>query len=245
LHDRRNQVTNENAGAEGGGGINSGLASTLTVSGSTIANNTVGGSTVGSGGGGIQTWSSSAATVTIVNSTISGNTSSVDGGGIENLASYSMTLTNVTLNGNSANASSGRGGNVNNVAVIAFENTIVAYGSASSGADIENDSPAWTTRTAEISSRHYRSVAGNGAFGALPLGATPDLSAEPPLLGALANNGGPTQTMADTASSPGRLHPVHQRWLRRQRRAQCRPTRYTRGAGGVCDIGAYEFSGTP
>jgi hypothetical protein len=66
-----------------------------------------------------------------------------------------------------------------------------------------------------------------------------------PVLSALASNGGPTQTLADTSSSPGKgWIPFSGGLCNGAAGTNVDQRGFNRGAGGVCDIGAYEFSGT-
>ena len=227
-----NQVTNENHGAQGGGGIGGGV-STVTISGTTIAGNSVSGATAGSGGGGVQTWSNVPVTMTIVNSTIANNTSGIDGGGIENLDSYILNLINVTMYGNSAN--SGTGGNINNTAVATIQNTIFAGGSASTGADVDNIAGGTLTS----SGNNWIQTAVVGAFG--PLGSDHVNAGSPQLAAGPANNGGPTLTIADFMTSPVRHAIPFAGGVCGTSGPATDQRGNARGAGGYCDIGAYEF----
>jgi hypothetical protein len=66
------------------------------------------------------------------------------------------------------------------------------------------------------------------------------------LLLALTNNGGPTFTNADTATSPGKADiPFAGGKCNGQLNTGVDQRGYTRGAGGRCDVGAFEFAGTP
>lgn len=199
-------VFNTNLSAVGGGAIFNDTTGTLTVTDSTFHANSGGG-----GGGGIENWG----TATVVRSTLDGN-SAQHGGGIVNTGH--VTVTNTTLSGNSATGSTdqGGGGGLANdsgvVAVIAatfstntagqgggiangtgsvtLANTIVAGNSASSAPDLfgritsQNDNLFGTTSGATI-------TLGSG-----------DIVTATPLLGALGNNGGPTQTIPLLAGSP-------------------------------------------
>jgi hypothetical protein len=65
-----------------------------------------------------------------------------------------------------------------------------------------------------------------------------------PALLALASYGGPTLTLADQSSSPGTGHIPFAGGLCNGAVGTGVDQRgYTRGAGNVCDIGAYEFAG--
>jgi hypothetical protein len=220
----------------GGGGIYNNAGMTITAS--TISGNAVAGASSGTndGGGGIYNYDDA----TVQNSTVTGNSSSFSGGGIEiydPTLSYHVNLINVTVFGNAATS---LGGNVDDAYRITnLTNAVVGGGSAATGPDVAN--------AGTITSGGYNIVA--TAFN--PAGTyngttTGNVTADPLLL-ALANNGGPTFTDADTSSSPGKGHipfaasacgsggmgsNVDQRG-------------FARGAGGVCDSGAFEFGGTP
>jgi hypothetical protein len=217
-------VTGQNAG---GAGLMS--IGPLELNGSTVAGNSVVGNISNSGGAGVF----SQASTTISNSTIVGNRSSIDGGGFEQYENATVNLVNDTIYKNTA---AGAGGNIDNPYAITIGNTIVAGGAAASGADISN--------TGTMTSSDYNiiqtTVVGNALTGAT----THDLQKDPLLLG-LTNNGGPTFTDADTSTSPGKGYipfaatncgtagtdlTVDQRG-------------FARGAGGKCDVGAYEFAG--
>jgi hypothetical protein len=225
--------------ASGGGGIWSDGA--LSISGTTISGNAVQGighPVTDNGGAGI--WSDNA--VSMRNTTISGNLSSVDGGGIAQYRNAAVVLQNVTLYKNSA---AGDGGNVYNPVVsssVTIANSIVAGGSAAgTGADVDNDGA--------IGSAGYNlvgaGVAGRGAFAPLStdIVGTSGAPVDPKLL-ALTNNGGPTQTEADIAGSPGRgAIPFTSGGCNGIVGDAADQRGFVRGAGGVCDIGAYEFGG--
>jgi len=153
-----------------------------------ITNSTISGNTANVGGG-IFTGSDGTAccTLTITNSTISGN-SAGSGGGI---ATYcpgfgQTTLTNCTLSGNTATSS---GGGIFNQASVTLINTIVA--NSTLGGDIVN--VGGTTNA-------QNSLIGDGLIGIN--GTSSNNLTGNPLLGPLANNGGPTPTMALLSGSP-------------------------------------------
>ncbi|HTA37541.1 MAG TPA: choice-of-anchor Q domain-containing protein, partial [Candidatus Acidoferrales bacterium] len=213
----------------GGGGIynNSGL----TMAGSTVSGNVVLGSGgTGSGGGGIFSYDS----VSMINSTINGNRSSMDGGGYMTYQVYSNVLSNVTLYQNSA---TGSGGNIANPSpdTITLTNTIVAGGSAGTGADIDNGGV--------ITSGDYNIVQ-TAVVGTALTGTTTHNVTANPLLLALTNNGGPTFTDADTSASPGRADiPFSGGMCNGVTGTNVDQRGFARGAGARCDAGAYEFAG--
>ena len=174
-----------------GGGIRSD-AGTMTVTNSTISGNT---STVG-GGGGIVI---AGGTMTVTNSTISGNSGAGAGGGILNAGVGTMTVANSTISGNtsgnglgggianagtltvinstiSGNSSTIAGGGIFALVTETLVNSIVAGNTAPIGPDIEAVAETITT-----------SVIG------VPSGMTLADILDP---AGLADNGGPTQTIA-------------------------------------------------
>ena len=175
---------------DGGGAIYIQTGGQLTLSGSTLNGNSTSGAATQTGGGGIF----NAGSGTIYNSTITSNQSSVDGGGIENASVGSFALKSLTV---FQNVASGKGGNIKNLfsdAKMTLATSIVAKGSALTGADVSNDGT--------IASGDYNDVMTAVAGIALSGTTTHNLAVDPLLL-ALASNGGPTQTNADQSTSPG------------------------------------------
>jgi predicted outer membrane repeat protein len=216
------------------GGISNGNAKPLTlnnvtVSGCTardgagIANNsgnitltnvTVSGNSATRNGGGIFTNSGS---VVLTNVTVSGNSATGQGGGIYSQSGNANTLTNVTI----ANNSAGTGGGIyKNSGSTTLTNTIVAN-STSGG----NCSGTITSAGYNIDSANTCAFAGTG-----------DKINTNPLLGTLANNGGPTQTQALLAGSPAIDAGTGVGAPAVDQRGVSRP----QGAG--YDIGAYEYT---
>jgi hypothetical protein len=184
-------ISGNSAGLSGGGIANDSNPNnpstgpgTLTVIDSTISNNTglVGGINNPNGG-----------TLTMKNSTISGNqaTDTTHGGGIENGVGSTATITNCTISGNST---SGNGGGINNSAsstgVVNLWNTIVAGNTATSGG---NDCDG------KINSLGHNLVQSTTGVSGL---VDTDQQGVNPTLGVLANNGGPTETLALLPGSP-------------------------------------------
>jgi hypothetical protein len=218
----------------GGGAISNAYG--ISLSGDTFSGNKSLGSIDGTGGGAIFDYDGGA---TVVNSTFNGNSSSVDGGAVlEYPDSFDSYYTNVTF---SKNAATRNGGNIENNDYVYLYNTIVAGGTAGGqGKDIDNAGGV-------VYSEDYNLVQTTPAVNPM---VTPnpdhDIIGKDPVLLALTNNGGPTFTMADTSTSPGRAVipftgsncgsnasppvSVDQRG-------------FARGAGSKCDIGAYEYAG--
>jgi hypothetical protein len=183
----------------GGGIYNSG---TLTVDGSTVADNKAGSQQgVGGDGGGID----NEGTATVVNSTVYANRAGDDGGsfGIGGVgggifSSGTLTLVNSTVAGNSVSASApvGGGGGVNGSALLV--NTVVAMNTGKKGPDFYGMAVAGS----------HHNLVGNGAdSGGLVDGENGNQVGTPsrpinPKLGPLADNGGPTPTLALLPGSP-------------------------------------------
>jgi uncharacterized protein YxjI len=142
-----------------------------------ITNSTISGNTSAQGAGITNT----GGTVILSNSTLYGNSAQFDGGGIFNHASGTFTLTNSTLSGNSATNIGGgiyfANGTLN------ISNTIIA--NSTNGVDFAGNQPASSTNN----------IVEDGSI-------TNGAIAADPLLGPLANNGGPTLTMALLTGSP-------------------------------------------
>ena len=218
------------SGGNGGGIFNMGTLNVKdsTLSGNTAANMgggilnggtlTVTGSTLvdnhaGWTGGGI--WSENY-NLKVINSTLQGNSADSYGGGIY-LRNGTLTLLNSTLSGNSA---VNGGGGLNISGTLNYANTIIA--GSSTGGDCVSGTIGTNTNNLVGDSSCSAGLSGD------------------PKLGVLADNGGPTQTMALLTGSPAidagldavcAADPVNNR---DQRGA-------TRPKGTHCDIGAFEY----
>src|SRR5262249_3714471 len=128
--------------------------------------------------------------LTIINSTISNNSAAI-GGGLDAENGSSVTIVNCTIADNTAI----EGGGVQNFETVTLSSTIVA---GNPGGD-------WGGRGAVPSSSN--NLIGNGGDSGLTNGTNRNIvgtSQKPidPMLGPLANNGGPTQTRALLPGSP-------------------------------------------
>jgi large repetitive protein len=201
---------------------------TVLIENSTITgNHSVDEGSLGDGyGGGIH---HSGGSLTVVNSTISGNIADQQGGGISSTAfSGSITLVHSTVTGNSSPDDQAGGIYVgqSNVPLV-LQNTIVAGNSA------------LTMPNCNIVSSLSATYLGTNLLGdpdCRPR--AEDIVAADPVLGSLADNGGPTRTHALLAGSPAIETAVQ----------ACATTtvdqRYVpRPQGSYCDIGAFEFEG--
>jgi hypothetical protein len=208
-----------------------------SVTGSTLSGNSVTGTGTHSGGGAIFNFNNGRYT----NDTIAANTSSKDGGGFEDLGSYNARLTNVTMYQNTAAEFGGNIFNDNDSSpYLSFGSSIIAGGSATGGGpDVYN--------SGRVNSSGYNVIgAGVDGGGTFSAGTGDQLGTDGspinPQVLALSNNGGPTFTMADTATSPGvGKIPVTG--------GSCNGTGVTTDQRGFvrgtsfCDVGAYELNG--
>jgi hypothetical protein len=202
---------------EGGGVFNEG---TLTLTNSTLSGNTASGI-----GGGVYNFG----TLTFTDSTLSGNTASGisgfgsggSGGGVYNEGT--LTLTNSTLSGNTASGG-GIGGGVYNFGTMAVTTSTTSIFSNSSGGDLVDQ-----TGGAFVSGGH-------NLFSDTPAVtlAPTDLINTDPLLGPLADNGGPTFTQILLPGSPAIDAGVSVPGVTTDQRGIPRPQ------GRAADIGAVE-----
>jgi CSLREA domain-containing protein len=214
--------------ALGAGGIRVGVGSTLNLSDATLTQN----STSCCAGGAI----GSQGTTTLTNVTLSGNSSAGHGGGLE-LSAGTTNLNSVTITGNTnvvGGAGSGGGlnafgGNVN------LRDTIVAGNTDASAALTANDCNQGAGGGTITSLGN--NLIGDTA-GCFFVALASDITNQPAGLGALATNGGLTQTHAlmegsraiDTGS--GMCPAADQRGVARPQRS-------------ACDIGAFELEPVP
>lgn len=173
-------LTGNIAKGNGGGGIFSNGTTKLTNC--NVSGNTTNGSFPN--GGGIQ---NNGGTLGLTNCTLSGNTASLAGGGLFNLGGPA-TIINCTFSGNTAASAKGGGINNNNGyghnnAAATFKNCIL-YGDTGGEIDLVAGTVTATYCDIQGSYTGTKNISGN------------------PLLGTLASNGGPTQTMALGAGSP-------------------------------------------
>ena len=245
-------VTSNNAGY-GSGITNFG---TLTIDGSTISNNvatgsgggivngkdltitnsTISGNSATGDGGGIY---HSGTSLTISGSTISGNTATGNGGGIVNFGANPINITNSTISGNTA---TGNGGGIVNGGTLTLASSTVYGNQGALGSNIYNSGPlsSKSTIVANGNCAQFGTVTSLG--GNLDSGNTCGFGTGPgdqvsvnPLLGPLANNGGPTLTHALLTNSPA---------INAAGNGGCPATDQrgtTRPQGPVCDIGAFEL----
>jgi hypothetical protein len=171
----------------GGGIYNQG---TLTLTNSTLSDNAAV-AWFGQGGG-----IYNLGTLTLTNSTLSGNTAQFDGGGIFDRGT--LLLTNTTLSGNTA----GYAGGVDNYGsgVTTLQNSIVGGNTLLSDGTTPSDLGG-----ANVAASSSHNLIGPGGSGGLANGVNGNIIVADPAdlkLGPLADNGGPTETIALLPGSP-------------------------------------------
>jgi CSLREA domain-containing protein len=195
-------ISGSSATGSGGGVYNDGTTSgnaTLTILNSTLSGNSA------NLGGAIGNESSAAgsATVTLTNSTISGNNATSGGGGIfSDGANSSVTTSSATITNNRADsddAAGGDGGGLNlGTGTYVLRNTIVAGNFKGTAGATDND----IFGTVDASANSYNNLIGTGGSGGLTAINGNQINVATPGLGALALNGGLTQTHALLSNSP-------------------------------------------
>ncbi|MEM1169982.1 MAG: DUF4347 domain-containing protein [Cyanobacteria bacterium P01_H01_bin.35] len=244
-----NSIVSGNFAASGGGGVSnfSGIAS---INNGTISinNSTIGGNLAGVGGG-----VSNGGTASINNSTISGNSAARDGG---ILNGGTVSINNSTISGNSATISSG--GGISNSDTASISNSTITGNSSFFGASgIENKLGGTATVTSSIISGNANIdveitesgdifISGNnnliGTGNAIALnsfnGDRDKVGVIDPLLGDLADNGGPTLTHLPLPNSPAIDTGSNPNALTTDQRGE------PRFAGEAVDIGAVELQPT-
>jgi uncharacterized repeat protein (TIGR01451 family) len=172
--------------AETGGGVANTERGVITIRRSLIANNAAAGP-LGGFGGGIS--SNSSGQTTIVDSTIANNTATSTGGGVHNNNFSVLTLEHSTVTNNS---SGNVGGGVLAVAPVFVADSIIAHNAGGGG------SPNCADFSSMVDNGgNYTDDLGTSFPCQATFAVTPALN-----LGPLADNGGPTLTIAPGAGSP-------------------------------------------
>ena len=196
-----------------GGGVSA--RGNVTLTGSTVSGNSTAG--IGARGGGLRALGN----ITLTSSTVSGNSTALDfanGGGV--FARGNVTLTGSTVSGNSTAGSDAEGGGVYAYGNVTLSQSTVtnnrATDAGSTGGGIWNENGAILIDGSIVAGN----TAGGGMndidpgsgsftvnFSLLGTGISPgagsgNLFDDNPMLGVLANNGGPTQTHQLLSGSP-------------------------------------------
>lgn len=237
-----NSTVTNNTGDDFGGGIYN--IGTLTLTDTTVSDNILLGSNTSGGGGGIF----SSGTMTLTRATVSGNSTIGRGGGIYDL-DQTATITNSTI---STNTALNGGGIFNRFGTVNLTHmTITGNIATDNGGGIWNFGGTMNLKNTILSSNAATTASDDCAGGitslgynlasdaSCALGGTGDLNSTNPLIGPLANNGGPTMTHALLSGSPAiDAVPLASCNVSTDQRGIARP----QGAG--CDSGSYEHPPT-
>jgi parallel beta-helix repeat protein len=213
-----------NVATGNGGAIYLYHSGALTITDSTLSGNQAAGN-----GGALNFYSAGASTIT--NSTISGNSSTGSGGAIF-LYDQSLTVNNSTITGNSATARGGAFYLATETATntLTLNSTIVANSIDVTGTrDIAGSGTVNATRS--LIFNPAGSINGTNVA---------NITNQNPLLGPLANNGGPTLTHALLGGSPAINAGSNTLALPFDQRG----TPFLRSSG-LTDIGSFEVQGAP
>ena len=229
-----------NDAGNNGGGLNfevDGVDLIVNITNSTVSNNTAEASA------GIL-FNDRGITATINNSTISANAALYGGGGIYINPGSSLTINQSTISANTSAGTSpetGGGGIAfgDNTSVVTLSGSIVSgntsgiVGAADFGlySTLPSDTSSFTATNSIIGEVDSR-ITANG---------TNNVSSTSPMLGALANNGGPTKTMALLTGSPAIDAGPNPVATFTGNQFDQRGTGYARIIGGLVDIGAFEL----
>ncbi|MDS4030179.1 MAG: right-handed parallel beta-helix repeat-containing protein [Candidatus Contendobacter sp.] len=185
----------------------------------TIENCTISGNTAGSRGGGIYLYSPDNGAFTIRGTTISGNSAATGGGVYLYSPDHGGAIENSTISGNRATAGNGGGIVLYNLYNFEIRHTTIAGNSAAGtggGLFIENGQLPLLNSLVGDNTAGANNDLGNGIEGSFDLTFTlvespgtatindngGNIFNQDPQLGALANNGGPTQTHLPAGASP-------------------------------------------
>ncbi|MEM7147728.1 MAG: choice-of-anchor Q domain-containing protein [Verrucomicrobiota bacterium] len=219
-------IANGDAGNQNGGGILTAGFGTVAINNCTITNCDA------LNGGGIVFANDNTANVN--NSTISGNTAENFGGGIWNTGSdltlRSVTITDNTCDDDQNNVGEG-GGLYHALGTCSLRNTIVAGNQDKSASNVHNDVDTVLSFT---SLTHNLIGDSNGAIGLTDGVNSDQVGVAAPMLGSLADNGGPTDTHALLLGSPAIDMGTTNNSFPTDQRGNLRVI------NGTSDIGAYE-----
>ena len=216
---------NTSTSCGGGGLINHQNATGAPRNVMMVSDSTVSGNHSGNPGGGI--WNGG--TLDVTNSTVSGNTAQF-GGALYNFSGSGnqnavASLSSSTVSGNSGTSS--KGGLWNNK-TIELKNTVLAGNTAPSSPDCNS-----------FTSLGHNLIGNNSGCSFTPI--IGDLVNVAPLLGSLADNGGPTLTHALLPGSPAIDAGDNAAAPATDQRGEARPVDGDLNGVDVADIGAFEF----
>ncbi|MGD0945795.1 MAG: choice-of-anchor Q domain-containing protein [Candidatus Binatia bacterium] len=196
----------------------SGSNETVVITNSTFSNN----STLGTGANGGAIKGGNGSTISVTGSTFSGNTASSNGGAINN--NNVLTVTNCTFSGNSAGSSGGAIINNSSGTVTLTNSTFSGNVAPTGGGGVIYNSATSASAVKVTNSILANNTGGNCAGAKLPQDGGHNIddgttcgftgtnctttsgssfcNTNPQLAAGLANNGGPTQTIALQAGSP-------------------------------------------
>src|SRR4051794_27409607 len=223
------------SGSSSGGGFGGAIeiepagSVTTTLTGSTFVGNRADGSTSQGGfGGAIYVDASGGGPLDVTNSTFNGNSAGGPGGfgGAIEFESGTATLTNVTIAGNTAPFGAGFDNGVADDAAT-FANSIVAN-NGGGGGDCDGNTVGDVGENLDTD--------GTCNFA---------LSSADPNLAGLADNGGPTLTMALQSPSPAIDAGQNSTCASVDQRGAPRPVDGDGDTVADCDLGAFEFGSTP
>jgi hypothetical protein len=232
-----------------GGGISTsiqagnGASGIININNSTLSNNTSDAS-----GAGLAFFNSDGSVATINNSTITGNAAAIAGGGVAVGRDFSLNLNQSTISANSAAGiylNDGGGGIsiYDELSVVTMSGTIVSgntsavVGAADFGLyQYDGSETGSFTATNSLIGEVDSRITANG---------TNNVTTTNPLLGALANNGGPTKTMAPLAGSPAIDAGPNPVATFTGNQFDQRGPGFPRVVGGLVDIGAFEIQPAP
>ncbi|HEV3311517.1 MAG TPA: choice-of-anchor Q domain-containing protein, partial [Chloroflexota bacterium] len=186
-----------NSAVAGGGGIYEG-GGALTIAGSTLSDNSATGSSAP--GGGID---ENSGTLTITNSTVAGNSAQGFGAGIqENTGALTAVNCTIAYNYEDSITEIAFGGGMNVTAgPVTLDNTIIALNT--DGPSLGGPADNLFSEGNPVSSASADNLIGTGGGYILTNGSNGNqVGVANPGLGALASNGGPTETIALLAGSP-------------------------------------------
>lgn len=227
-------ISGNTAQAGNGGGLTFYYNGSLTLDSSTVSGNSASGK-----GGGIYFYGN-ATSFLVRNSTISTNTSGAEGGGVafEGLAN-TATFLNSTIAFNDSTTAGGGIARASGTGTISLSSTIVAANTVGKVGNVGTADLSFDTAATNVAGDNNL-IGVQDASTNVTLTGTGNLTGDAvtPLnakLGALANNGGPTETHALAADSPAVNAGNNNAGLKSDQRG------FQRVAGGTIDIGAYEF----